>query len=385
MNAAARLLVEQIDQLKDVLAADAADGERDRKLSRRVVAELKARGFSRMWVPIAVGGLEIPFVDGLRVTEAMSRVDPASAWVLFVVSGSNFAAARASQDAIERIYANPDDLLCGSLNPPGRAARAEGGYAISGRWPFTSGIDHASWLICSAISDGPSGPSPLFCITPSGTVEVHDTWRTLGLRATGSSDIEARDIFVPEHMTFRVSGAGDPRSPIHRGALYRAPLGGGIGTPIAAVALGIARSTIDYIVGISASKVSVGRSGSLRDQPVMQSAVARAEAKVRSARSWLYETAHAITETTNTDAPIPKELRIDLLLATAHATQAAASAVDSIHRVAGGSAIYERSPLERAFRDMHTLMAHRRAAPLQFEVVGRAMFGLDPGDPSLFQ
>lgn len=382
---AARRLIEQLDQLRDVLIEEAVIGERDRKLSERVVARLKELGYLWMWVPRSVGGLEISFVDGLKVIEALARIDPASAWVLFVISGSNFAAARATREAVEKIYASPNSLLCGSLNPPGAAQAVDGGFRLSGRWPFTSGIDHANWLLCSAMVSGPSGFSSVLCFFPAAAAKVHDTWKTLGLCATGSNDIEVSDLFVPEHMTFRVGTADDPRSSHHQGHLYQAPLGGGIGSPIAAVALGIARSAIDYIVGVSSSKTSVGRSGVLRDQPVMQSEIAKAEAKVRSARSWLYETAHAVTSTAQASKPISKALRADLLLATAHATQAAASALDCVHQIAGGSAIYRRNPLDRQFRDMHTLMAHRRGAPLQFEVVGRVMFGLEPSDPSLFQ
>jgi len=179
--------------------------------------------------------------------------------------------------------------------------------------------------------------------------------------------------------------AGDRRSQYHQGPLYRLPLSGGIGTPIAAVALGIARKAIDTVIGISSAKTPVGRTSALRDQPVLQADVARAEAAVRSARSWLYASADSLAELAASNEDLPDTLRRDLLLASVHATRSAAYAVDLMHLSAGGSAVYATCPLERALRDIHTVTQHRRSAPIQFEIAGRMMLGLEPGDPSVFQ
>jgi alkylation response protein AidB-like acyl-CoA dehydrogenase len=236
--------------------------------------------------------------------EELARIDASAAWVVFVVCGSTFAAARMSDEAAATIHARPQDLLCGSLNPPGIAAQVESGYRLTGRWPFTSGRDHAAWLLVSAIvrgTDDATPPAsdattPIFCLVPANVSIVHDTWHTGGLRPTSSNDIEVADVFVPTSMTFHISSAGDRRSQYHQGPLYRLPLSGGIGTPIAAVALGIARRAIDEVIGIARAKTPVGRTSALRNQPVLQADVAKAEAAVRSARSWLYATADSIGE-----------------------------------------------------------------------------------------
>jgi alkylation response protein AidB-like acyl-CoA dehydrogenase len=338
--------------------------------------------------------LELDFSSGLRVMEELARIDASAAWVVFVVCGSTFAAARMSDEAAATIHGRPQDLLCGSLNPPGIAVQVEGGYRLTGRWPFTSGRDHAVWLLLSAIvrssSDGaappPSGTTtPVFCLVPADLSIIHDTWHTGGLRATGSNDVEVTDIFVPTSMTFRISSAADRRSQYHQGPLYRLPLSGGIGTPIAAVALGIARRAIDAVIAISGAKTPVGRTSALRNQPVLQGDVAKAEAAVRSARSWLYATAESITELVGLDADLPNTLRRDLLLASVHATRSAAYAVDLMHLSGGGSAVYATCPLDRALRDIHTVTQHRRSAPIQFEIAGRMMLGLESDDPSVLQ
>ncbi len=244
----AATLLRSLSNLESVLLAEADAGERARTLTDRTVAVLKDTGIFSMWLPRSLGGLELDFASGLRVMEELARIDASAAWVVFVVCGSTFAAARMSDEAAAIIHARPQDLLCGSLNPPGIAVQAEGGYRLTGRWPFTSGRDHAAWLLLSAIvsskDDGvtppPSGiTTPLCCLIPADVSIIHDTWNTGGLRATGSNDIEVTDVFVPASMTFRINGAGDRRSQYHQGPLYRLPLSGGIGTPIAAVALGI--------------------------------------------------------------------------------------------------------------------------------------------------
>ena len=387
-------LLRSLNNLENVLSAEADAGERARTLTDRTVAVLKDTGIMSMWVPRSLGGLELDFSSGLRVMEELARIDASAAWVVFVVCGSTFAAARMSDEAAATIHARPHDLLCGSLNPPGMAVQVEGGYRLTGRWAFTSGRDHAAWLLLSAIvrsnNDGvtppPSGAtSPILCLVPADASVIRDTWHTGGLRATGSNDIEVTDVFVPTRMTFRISAAGDRRSQYHQGPLYRLPLSGGIGTPIAAVALGIARRAVDTVIGVSSAKTPVGRTSALRNQQVLQADVAKAEAAIRSARSWLYATADSMAQLADSGADLPDTVRRDLLLASVHATRSAAYAVDLMHLSGGGSAVCATCPLERALRDIHTVTQHRRSAPIQFEIAGRMMLGLEPGDLSVLQ
>jgi alkylation response protein AidB-like acyl-CoA dehydrogenase len=387
-------LLRSLNNLESVLSAEVHAGEQARTLTDRTVAILKDTGIMSMWVPRSLGGLELDFSSGLRVMEELARIDASAAWVVFVVCGSTFAAARMSDEAAATIHARPQDLLCGSMNPPGMAAQVEGGYRLTGRWVFTSGCDHAAWLLLSAIvrsnNDGVTPPasgttSPILCLVPADVSVIHDTWHTGGLLATGSNDIEVTEIFVPTRMTFRIDSAGDRRSQYHQGPLYRLPLSGGLGTPIAAVALGIARRAVDTVIGISSAKTPVGRTSALRNHPVLQADVAKAEAAIRSARSWLYATADSIAQLADSGADLPDTLRRDLLLASVHATRSAAYAVDLMHLAGGGSAVYATCPLERALRDIHTVTQHRRSAPIQFEIAGRMMLGLEPGDLSVLQ
>jgi alkylation response protein AidB-like acyl-CoA dehydrogenase len=215
-------------------------------------------------------------------------------------------------------------------------------------------------------------------------VRILDTWHTGGLRATGSHDVEVPDLWVPAARSFVVTPDA-PRSAYHQGPLYRFPLFGALGTGISAVALGIARCAIDALIELARDKVPVGRSGALRDQAVIQAEVARAEAAVRSARTWLYDTVARIASALAGGAPVGGELRCELMLASAHATRSAASAVDRMHLAGGGSAIYSSSPLDRAHRDVHAATQHRRTAPIQFEITGRMLLGLDPDDPMVWQ
>ena len=340
VDRSAAILLQSLRDLESELSAEADAADSARKLTDRTVAILKDIGIVSMWMPRSLGGLELDFSSGLRVIEELARIDASAAWVVFVVCGSTFAAARMSSEAAVTIHARPRDVLCGSLNPPGKAVQVEGGYRLTGRWPFTSGCNHAAWLLFSALvcanDDGVTRPppdfaTPIFCLVPADDSVIHDTWHTGGLRGTGSNDIEVTDVFVPASMTFRISSAQGLRSKYHQGDLYRVPLIGGIGTPIAAVALGIARKAIDTVIDIYKTKIPVGRTSTLRDQPVLQADVAKAEAAVRSARSWLYATAESIAGLAEANADLPDVLRRDLLLASVQATRGAAYAVHLMH------------------------------------------------------
>jgi alkylation response protein AidB-like acyl-CoA dehydrogenase len=185
-------LLRRLNNLENALSAEADAGERARTLTDRTVAILKDTGIMSMWVPRSLGGLELDFSSGLRVMEELARIDASAAWVVFVVCGSTFAAARMSDEAAATIHARPQDLLCGSLNPPGMAVQVEGGYRLTGRWAFTSGRDHAAWLLLSAIvrsnNEGvtppPSGTtSPIFRLVPAdvSVISRHLAhWRAAG-------------------------------------------------------------------------------------------------------------------------------------------------------------------------------------------------------------
>src|SRR5262249_38904377 len=150
------------------------------------------------------------------------------------------------------------------------------------------------------------------------------------------------------------------------------------GMPLGAVALGIAQGAIDACIELAPSKRSVGTTEPLRERPPFQIQLAEAVALVRSARAWLHTAVQRTWEAVLAGGEVSFEERADLLLAAANATRNAATAVDMVYTLAGATANYRRSPLQRALRDIHALTQHVLTAPHQYESAGRMLLGLQP-------
>ena len=254
--------------------------------------------------------------------------------------------------------------------PRGRARRVQGGYVVSGRWSFCSGISHSDHLFggCLVEADGDGSPTPRVLGMAVSDLEVTDTWHTSGLRGTGSHDVVASDVFVPEHRSLWL--LDPPRSD---GALYRFPILAFFALSISAAALGNARGAIDDFRELALIKVGQGSSRTLAQRASTWSVVARAEAALRAARALYYEAIGQAWEAAQSPGPVSIELRLGLRLAATHAVRTAADVAREMYDLGGGSAIYEESPLQRRFRDAHAATAHFQVNPATWELTGRLL------------
>ena len=352
--------------------------------ARRLPSDLSRRfaeaGFYRMCVPEAYGGLELPPADTMRTLEILARADGSCAWCAFIGATSGSVLALLAPDAAREIFHRPDVLLGGVFAPHGRALATQGGFRVSGRWPWGSGTQNADWVMggCAVVRDGElerarsGAPRSRMMIAPADSIEFFDTWHASGLCGTGSTDFAMNDLFVPER---RAVGLGsDP--PLSR-PLYAFPQFGLLAMGIAAVAMGLARAAIDELVSLAGGKTPQGSSRSLAMRPAAQSDVARAEALLRSARSFYYEAIASAWDAARADGRIGTEQRRDIRLATTHATRASAAAVDLMYELGGGTSVYRRSPLQRIFRDVHVATQHMMVGASTLELTGRLLLGLE--------
>jgi alkylation response protein AidB-like acyl-CoA dehydrogenase len=258
----------------------------------------------------------------------------------------------------------------------------DGGVVVSGRWPFCSGIAHADLLFagCMIAGDAPSAgerPWPSIVALRKQDLEIHDTWHTLGLRGTGSHDAVADELFVPASCMFSLFDG-----PVVNRPLYRFPIFGFFALSIAAAALGNAQAAIEDLVGLAAGKVGQGSTRTLAERAPTQSSVATAEASLRAARALYYEAIETAWEAAQRDDAVSVSLRNGLRLAATHAVRASAEVARSMYDLAGGSAIYDDSPLQRRFRDAHTATAHFQVNEASREVPGRILLG-QPADSAM--
>jgi indole-3-acetate monooxygenase len=212
---------------------------------------------------------------------------------------------------------------------------------------------------------------------PATSCQIVDTWHVLGMRGTGSHDVEVTDVIVPSARTFAL--APDFTLGSHyQGPLYRFPLVGTVATNLPPLLLAVARQAIDEVVTLAQSKVPVVSSTSLRERASAQTAVARAEAALRAGRLLLYDTLSEVWRATLAGEATSLEQKANLQLAMAHSVSSAVEAVEQMYRIAGTSGIYTRNPLERHFRDVEVLRHHAFGAEGRYETAGRVFLGLAP-------
>jgi alkylation response protein AidB-like acyl-CoA dehydrogenase len=370
-----------------VIAEHVAATERNRRVAPPVIAALRAAGLFRLFTPRALGGLEIDPVTFARVVEEVSTFDSAAGWALQVNTGAWWT-SRMSPDGVAELYADgPDLMMAASFAPPHRAEEVPGGYRITGRGPLASTIHDSSWALMSAIVfDGeqprmtPAGPDFITVVMRTTEVEIVDTWNSLGMRGTDSNDIAANGVVVPESRVFRLE-PDSLRSAPFDGPLYRMPALSATFTIIAPVALAIARGAIGELRDIVTTKVPLGSMKTARDRGAVQSAVAEAEAMVRSARLFFYDALARAWQRAVARQPFTLEDKADLMLASTWAVRSAARSTDLMHRMGGTSGIYARNRLERHFRDAQTVRHHGFVSDSRLETVGQVYLQVPPEFP----
>ena len=328
-----------------------------------------------MCVPAQLGGGEVPVQEMLDAVETVARADAAAGWCVMIQATSGVVGAYLGEEAAAEVFGSGDAVLGGVYAPLGRAEATAGGYRLTGRWPFASGSGHCTWLIAGAqLEEG----APRLLLLPAAEVEILDTWQVSGLAGTGSNDLRVTDAFVPGHRTLSLV----EDRPRFEGRLYRFPVFGFLALGIAAVALGTARGAVDDLLQLAGAKTPTGSRRRLAERPHTQDRLARAEARLASARQFVR---YAVGESWEAAGGGELNLghRARLRLAATHATGAAAEVVDAMYELGGGTSIYRTSPLQRRFRDVHAATQHVMVGQPTYELAGRVLLGLEVGAAEL--
>jgi alkylation response protein AidB-like acyl-CoA dehydrogenase len=356
--------------------------EHDRRLPPELVRALADAGLFRLCVPRALGGLEADPATMIRIGETLAQADGAAGWSAMIGATSGVASGYLPEPAAREIYgADPRVVTGGAFAPHGTATVVDGGYRVTGRWPFASGCEHCTWLMGgSVVVDAgrprllPGGmPDSRLMLFPAADARIIDTWTVSGLRGTGSHDIAVEDLFVPAARSTSII----TDRPRERGPLYAFPVFGLLALGIAAVGLGIARAAIDELVCLARAKTPTGSRRLLADRATVQAQVAEAEAVLGAARALVLGTVAEAWDRAQAEGTITLTDRARLRLAATHATMASVRATDLMYTAGGGSAVYASSPLQRQFRDVHVVTQHIMVAPATLELTGRILLGVD--------
>ncbi len=365
---------------------DMADEVDDaRRLPDRLVARLADAGFFRMLLDRELGGLEANPLTAAQVVETLSTVSPSVGWVVMIVASTNFWTARVLPDeAVREIFTPgvPADVV-GNLVPHGQAVKVDGGWRVSGQWPMGSGCHQADWMASGGwLNDGQGpiieGDVPAWRVfyTPISDCRILDTWHSTGLRGTGSHDYTMNDVFVPDHLVSQHPLRAPNLRP-SRHYTYSAM----VVAVMASVALGAARGAVDSLIDILGEKQELPSSRPATINTDKQGDLGTAEALVGSARAYLHDTLAQVWARITAGEPLTSEMRARFRLACTNAGTASVAAVDRVYRAGGTDAIYTSSPVERLFRDVHTVAAHVAMRPSTFADGGALLLGERPSMP----
>ncbi|GAB5541834.1 MAG: acyl-CoA dehydrogenase family protein [Sandaracinaceae bacterium] len=378
-------LVERARTLAPKLAERSAEIEAARRVPADVSDELGGHGFYRMLVPAKLGGGEVHPRVFASALEELARGDAAAAWVVMTGSTTGLLLAYLEEAAAREILETRSGAaLAGVFAPTGRATPDGQGYRVTGRWAYGSGCENAEWRMggCLVFDGGaprtlPSGaPEIRSCFFRADESRVVDTWSVSGLRGTGSHDLVVEDVSVA-HSCCVLADA-----PKHEGALYRFPVFGLLSTGVTAVGLGIARAALDRVMEMARTKRSRGGKKTMADGELVQVTLAGAEGELRAARALVHETLDEVWETAARGDALSDLDRARLRLAATHAARASAKVVDTVYHLAGGAAIWDTSPFQRHFRDVHVMTQHVMVGEQTLKPVGRVLLGL-PTDTSV--
>ncbi|OJH38870.1 acyl-CoA dehydrogenase family protein [Cystobacter ferrugineus] len=385
MNAESKQVLDAARELAPVVGSRAADIEAGRRLPLELLGQLKQAGFFRMFVPRSHGGLEVDLRTGMQVLETLARADGATGWTTMIGSESPHLFSFLSRERFDAIYSGgPDVIMAGGFNAQGQAEVEPGGYRVTGRWGFASGCQHADWLLgnCVVLREGKPLPGPTegmprtraMLLRPQ-EVRILDTWNVLGLRGTGSHDIEMEGAFCPEENSLDIfSGTSHLPGPGFVAPLLHFAL------HMAAVSLGIAQGALEDLVTIvGTGKRRMYARVSLSESPVFQLQLGRADTRVRATRALLRDLSEELwAACTNDPAAIPA-VAPRVSAALAWVTETAVEVVGACYQAAGASALKDGSSLQRRFRDLHTFRQHAAAAEGWLGQAGAALLGQPTG------
>jgi indole-3-acetate monooxygenase len=347
----------------------------DRRLPEELVALLGESGLLRAGAPVEVRGLELPPGVALRCAEALARGNASAGWCVSIAITSSLLVAYMPASSRDALFGDGRGVAAGVWAPRGTARTVDGGVVVSGRWPFCSGITHADMMFAGCLVDDQRVPS--IVALGKEDLKVLDTWHTLGLRGTGSHDAVADEVFVPADRVFSLFDG-----PIVDRALYRFPVFGFFALSIAAAALGNARGAIEDLVELASAKKGLGSSRTLAERPATQAAVATAESALSAAQALYYQAIEAAWQASQDGEGVSVGTRNRLRLAATHATRTSADVVRDMYDLAGGTALYDSSALQRRFRDAYTATAHFQVNEASRELPGRILLD-QPADVSM--
>ncbi|QDV49851.1 Flavin-dependent monooxygenase, oxygenase subunit HsaA [Gimesia fumaroli] len=379
-----KALLAAVESVREIVASRADEAEEKGTLPQATVDALITSGLFTLKLPAVLGGAEADPVTQIEVIEVLSAIDPSTAWCMLNGTTSvSLMAAFLDDKAIAEIFDGGHIPTTANVAmPTGQAVPVDGGYCLSGKWAFASGIRHAQWVTAGVqvVRTSKAPPELRMMAVPVESVQIHDNWHVAGLEATGSCDVSITEHFIPEEFTWDSLHAKPQRG----GPLYRLGLPGFVANEHAAFALGVGRCALDTVIGLANSKrrnYTLSPS-TLEMRPTFQRAVGECDLKLRAARSLVMEIFTEVWATLCANQiPSPRS-HAEMRSVAVFATEVAADVVTQAFRYGGGKAVYRTQCLQRCLlRDINVAAQHLIVSDIAYETHGQFALDLPDADP----
>ena len=381
-------LIQLASKLGPVISQNINEEENNGRLSTSVVNALKTAGFYKLYLPKSLGGLEADPLTVAKVVEEVATHNTAAGWSLMVANTTLLMLSRLPEKAVEEIFSDRDAFIAGTVHPPMMAVRAEGGYIINGRNPLVSNVHEAQWLMVLALvlENGQpkmieGHPEILGVYMKAEDCNIVDTWQVIGMHATDSNDIEAKDVFVPDHRVCALMDEFKPGQHFSKPLYHFPAAGGNIASLLAPVSIAVATNAINELKTIASKKTPLGSMVPIKERGVIQRKLGMATALVQSSRAFLHDTISKCWQNVSKGESVSLEEKAELALAAAHTNQSCVQAVELMFTAAGSTGIYKRSKMAHYLSDAQVLRQHGFMNESRYETAGQVFFGLPPDLP----
>ena len=358
-------LAERAAALAPKLRERAPAASRARQLDPQAIKDFSDYGLWYLLKPRRHGGPELRYDVVLETANILARGDGSAAWVWAVTGVHDLFVAYYPEAAQREYWAEDGTLSASAFAPTGKVAPAPGGWTLTGRWGFCSGIDHARWLLLGAaagmLSSNPLLPDIRYVMLPAGDVRIIDDWHVLGLRGTGSKSVACEGVFVPEHRMVAASDlvAGtSPGAKLDPNPLYRAPVWSLFPFAIAASAAGIAQGACESFIAEMRARESGFDHSPLARKPNIQMRLAEATALADAAHLLYRRSLRETIDVIMSGGTLSLDRRLRSRRDQTYGNVMARRAVEILLTAQGGRGLFENGPVQRAFRDLTAIQAH---------------------------
>lgn len=357
-------LVARAEALVPVLRERAGACEAGNKVLDETIRDFQDAGFFKILQPQRYGGYEMDVETFYAVQMKVAEGCMSSAWVLGVVAVHNWQLALFDGQAQEDVWGkDPTTLISSSYMPRAKVTPVEGGYRISGRWGFSSGVDHCDWAFLGGLVNDPETGVPDFWtfLVPRGDFQVLPIWNTIGLGGTGSHDVTVEDAYVPAYRTHRSKdgfAATNPGAKVNPGPLYKLPFGQVFVRAVSSSSIGALQGALNTFLEIGAKRKSNNTGVSASGDPDVQVLIAETQAAIDEMKTVLFRNFGVLNACARKGEQADLETRLRFRYQSAQISGRCCELISRIYYLSGADAVYRGNPIARAFCDIHTGRTH---------------------------